>query len=97
MSLRLAEGKRLQWIDTRRESEFSNFLFVDQEYAAHPVMRRIGPPAGGRAPDFVWPVATGFFLDGRTERPRVDKELSIPFPATTTAWRSTCARAMAVP
>jgi hypothetical protein len=41
MSLRLAEGKRLQWIDTRRESGFSNFLFVDQEYAAHPVMRRI--------------------------------------------------------
>jgi hypothetical protein len=41
MSLRLAEGKRLQWSDTRRESGFSNFLFVDQEYASHPVMRRI--------------------------------------------------------
>src|SRR5437870_86018 len=41
MSLRLAEGKRLQWIDTRQETGFSNFLFVDQEYAAHPVMRRI--------------------------------------------------------
>ncbi len=41
MSLRLAGGKRLQWIDTRRESGFSNFLFVDQEYASHPVMRRI--------------------------------------------------------
>ncbi len=41
MSLRLAEGKRLQWIDTRRESGFSNFLFVDQNYAAHPVMRRV--------------------------------------------------------
>lgn len=41
MSLRLAEGKRLQWVDTTQESGFSNFLFVDQEYGAHPVMRRI--------------------------------------------------------
>ncbi len=41
MSLRLAEGKRLDWIDTRKESGFSNFLFIDQHYSAHPVMRRI--------------------------------------------------------
>lgn len=41
MSLRIAEGKLLQWIDTRREVGFSNFLFVDQFYGAHPVMRRI--------------------------------------------------------
>ncbi len=41
MSLRLAEGKRLRWVDTRLENGFSNFLFVDQYYAAHPVMRRI--------------------------------------------------------
>lgn len=41
MSLRLAEGKCLQWIDARQQVGFSNFLFVDQEYAAHPVMRRI--------------------------------------------------------
>jgi hypothetical protein len=41
MNLRQAEGKLLRWIDTRRESGFSNFLFVDQNYAAHAVVRRI--------------------------------------------------------
>jgi hypothetical protein len=41
MSLRLAQGHRIEWIDTRKESGFSNFLFVDQRCSSHPVMRRI--------------------------------------------------------
>jgi len=41
MSIRGAEGKRIAWTDTRRESGFSNFLFIDQNYASHPVLRRI--------------------------------------------------------
>jgi len=39
--MRLAEGTGARWLDTRMESGFSNFLFIDREYAAHPVMRRI--------------------------------------------------------
>lgn len=41
MSLRLARGQLLRWCDTRRERGFSNFLFVDQAYGAHAVLRRI--------------------------------------------------------
>ena len=41
MSMRLAEGTQADWLDTRPEAGFSNFLFIDRNYSAHPVMRRI--------------------------------------------------------
>lgn len=41
MSMRLAEGTQTCWLDTRPETGFSNFLFIDRNYSAHPVMRRI--------------------------------------------------------
>jgi len=41
MSFRAAPGQRVDWIDTRIESGFSNFLFIDQRYRSHPVLRRI--------------------------------------------------------
>jgi len=41
MNLRAAPGKKLEWLDTRIESGFSNFLFIDRNYRSHPVLRRI--------------------------------------------------------
>jgi hypothetical protein len=41
MSMRQAEGTGARWLDTRVEAGFSNFLFIDRNYSAHPVMRRI--------------------------------------------------------
>lgn len=41
MNFRAAPGTRIDWIDTRIESEFSNFLYIDRHYRSHPVLRRI--------------------------------------------------------
>lgn len=41
MTLRSALGRRLDWLDTRVEAGFSNFLFIDKQYRSHPVLRRI--------------------------------------------------------
>lgn len=41
MSMREAPGRRLEWIDTRIEIHFSNFLFIDRQYRSHSVLRRI--------------------------------------------------------
>lgn len=41
MSFRAAPGTRIEWIDTRIESGFSNFLHIDRRYRSHPVLRRI--------------------------------------------------------
>lgn len=39
--MRSARGTRIKWLDTRIESGFSNFLFIDREYRSHSVLRRI--------------------------------------------------------
>lgn len=41
MDFRGAPGHRIDWLDTRIQAGFSNFLFVDREYRSHPVLRRI--------------------------------------------------------
>ena len=41
MNFRQAIGKQIQRLDTGVERNFSNFLFVDQKYGSHPVLRRI--------------------------------------------------------
>jgi len=41
MDFRGAPGIFVDWHDTRVEAGFSNFLFVDQNYRSHPVLRRI--------------------------------------------------------
>jgi hypothetical protein len=41
MNFRAAPGIRIDWVDTRIESGFSNFLFIDRRYRSHPVLRRI--------------------------------------------------------
>lgn len=41
MNFRVAIGRRLDWLDTRIQSGFSNFLFIDRRYRSHPVLRRI--------------------------------------------------------
>jgi hypothetical protein len=41
MNFRQAIGKQFQQLDTGIERNFSNFLFVDQHYSSHPVLRRI--------------------------------------------------------
>lgn len=41
MNFRVALGRRLDWLDTRIESGFSNFLFIDRRYRSHPVLRRV--------------------------------------------------------
>ncbi len=41
MSMRAAPGRRLDWIDTRIEAHFSNFLFIDRRYRSHSVLRRL--------------------------------------------------------
>jgi len=41
MNFRAAPGTRLNWIDTRIESGFSNFLYIDLTYRSHPVLRRV--------------------------------------------------------
>lgn len=41
MNFRAAQGKRIDWLDTGVENNFSNFLFIDQRYDSDPVMRRI--------------------------------------------------------
>lgn len=41
MDFRAATGRRIDWIDTRIEGGFSNFLFIDRQYRSHPVLRRI--------------------------------------------------------
>lgn len=41
MNFRAAPGTRIAWIDTRMESGFSNFLYIDRHYRSHPVLRRI--------------------------------------------------------
>lgn len=41
MNFRQAIGKQFQRLDTGIESNFSNFVFVDQQYGSHPVLRRI--------------------------------------------------------
>lgn len=41
MSMRQSSGTQADWLDTRIEAGFSNFLHIDRMYSAHPVMRRI--------------------------------------------------------
>lgn len=41
MNFRAAHGIKLDWIDTRIESGFSNFLYIDRHYRSHSVLRRI--------------------------------------------------------
>lgn len=41
MTFREAPGQFLDWLDTRSEVGFSNFLFIDQHFGSHPVLRRI--------------------------------------------------------
>ena len=41
MNFRIAQGSRVEWLDTRIEAGFSNFLFIDGRYRSHPVLRRI--------------------------------------------------------
>jgi hypothetical protein len=41
MNFRVAHGLRLDWLDTRIASGFSNFLFIDRSYRSHSVLRRI--------------------------------------------------------
>lgn len=41
MNFRAAAGRRIDWLDTRIESGFSNFLFIDRRYRSHSVLRRI--------------------------------------------------------
>ena len=41
MNFRVVPGQRIDWLDTRIESGFSNFLFIDRRYRSHPVLRRI--------------------------------------------------------
>lgn len=39
--MRQSPGILIDWLDTRIEAGFSNFLHIDRNYSAHPVMRRI--------------------------------------------------------
>lgn len=39
--MRHSPGNVIDWLDTRIESGFSNFLHIDRNYSAHGVMRRI--------------------------------------------------------
>jgi hypothetical protein len=41
MNFRQATGTQVQRLDTGIARNFSNFLFVDQNYGSHPVLRRI--------------------------------------------------------
>src|SRR5258708_6548895 len=41
MNFRQAKGKRIHWLDTGIEANFSNFLYVDRNYGSNPVLRRI--------------------------------------------------------
>ena len=41
MNFRAAQGNRIDWFDTRIDSGFSNFLFIDRLYRSHSVLRRI--------------------------------------------------------
>ena len=40
-NFRDAKGKLLNWYDTRIEADFSNFVFVDQNFYSNAVLRRI--------------------------------------------------------
>ena len=41
MDFRSAPGRRVEWLDTRIESGFSNFLYIDRQFRSHPVLRRL--------------------------------------------------------
>lgn len=38
MSMRQSSGTQADWLDTRIEAGFSNFLHIDRKYSAHPVI-----------------------------------------------------------
>lgn len=41
MNFREVKGRRLEWLNTRIEHNFSNFLLVDRRYRCNNVLRRI--------------------------------------------------------
>lgn len=41
MDFRSAPGRRVEWLDARIQSGFSNFLYIDRQFRSHPVLRRL--------------------------------------------------------